>query len=236
MVLSIDLDFILKPCIQLYNDKIHASSENLQAMWEDIIKERDLERFLSVDSENLEYIKNLIKSCAEQQPYVYFSDDHGSILSAINDEILAERMDYPIDVVNIDHHHDVYYNGNNGKDLVDKYDEADCSNWVYFLMKKRILAKYFWVRNENSIDHIGGERILKMYKQDFDLEKTEDKKVDLLFITSSLPWFPPKFKEYYFSIIKLVLNNWEDSKINFLTKTFQQDRRFKEMIQELQKQ
>ena len=236
MVLSIDLDFILKSCIQLYDDMIDSRLENYQKMWRDIIKERDLERFLSIDSENFEYIKNLIKKCVEQHPPVYISDDHSSILTAINDEILTGRMDYPFDVVNIDHHHDVYYNKNNGKDLVNLYDEADCSNWVYFLMKKRILAKYFWVRNENSIDHIGGERILKMYKQDFDLDTTDDKKVDLLFITSSLSWFPPKFKEYYFSIIKLVLNNWEDEKINFLNQTFQQDRRWKEMIQELQKQ
>ena len=60
-ILSIDMDYILSPCINIYNDLVVANlpPENI---WETVSKLRDADKHISYDNENLHYIFNVFSN------------------------------------------------------------------------------------------------------------------------------------------------------------------------------
>ena len=226
MVLSIDLDFILEPCIQLYNDLINSDCPNQNIMWEDIMKRRDLSRHLSVNTENWKFICDLIQRLSGKCNF-YIGYDHSSLLTAIDQEI-KNGLRIPFNVVNIDHHHDILYKEYD-KILADKYKDANCANWAYFLGRMNLLNNYFWIKNPNSElynkEEYGDFQYTIFHtldKEQFDYDSLKD--IDFVFITSSTPWFPREFLNYHYSMIKLVLEKNSEEKVFFLSKSFSAER------------
>lgn len=227
MVISVDLDFILEPCIQLYNDLVINDVSDQNIMWEDIMRQRDLERHLSVNQENWQFICDIIKR-SKNKCNIYVGNDHSSILTAINQEVKRNGISLPLDIVNIDHHHDILYKEIN-RAIIDKYQDPNCADWVYFLGRMGLLDNYFWIANPNSEPYdtqkMGTFKVnnfIQMNKSQFDYNSLGN--IDLIFFTSSTPWIPRKFLNYHFAMIKLILETFDESKVFFLSRSFSEER------------
>lgn len=147
-VLSVDMDYIVGGCINLYNDLV--GNEDLQgdAFWERIREEIGLGKYLCYSKEKFEFCKRLVVKNAAALPKenVLFAKEHDMIL-----ELLCQRREQAfemLNVYNIDHHHDIYYD--HGVYELEHYQLTDLSNWVYYLGFNKKLYRYQWLRNETS--------------------------------------------------------------------------------------
>ena len=81
-ILSIDMDYILAPCINLYNDMVLASNSP-EKVWENINNLRNIDKHISYDNENLQYIFNVFTSALSKlkdKSNVTFATNHDAIL------------------------------------------------------------------------------------------------------------------------------------------------------------
>jgi len=199
-ILSIDLDFILEPCINLYNDLINNKIPK-QKVWNDIEKKRSISRHIQYDLNRLNFIKELFNfNC----PY-YFGNDHSSIINAIakNNDLI-----FPLNIYNIDHHHDIHYNKEQEDDCF-LLNIAECGNWVGYLNAHDIINKYYWIRNENSSDFMGDRLtapvIEELYFNNYTIESLLNKKFSMVYITSSWQFFAPQLEKMLIEIFNELL-------------------------------
>lgn len=165
-ILSIDFDIVLGESL---NPKERMIS-NHRYPWAEGEKYR-------VDYEIYAVLTKLILSLKNIESYSI--KDHHEILDLLPKE--------KINLINIDHHHDIIY----GKER----PNIDCGNWVWFLNKTGFLISYTWVRDEFSLPP---KRKISCYNDilfsDFRLEK----RVDMVIICLSPQWIPkevtPLFK------------------------------------------
>ena len=193
-ILSIDFDFIMAPCIKLYNSMC-GGDENPTVSWNRIEAERNIQNFLEYDANYLSYIAKLIKNNVQ----------NGATLIPIKEhqELVKPIMENPgkIDLVNIDFHHDVLY-GDHQASIVDM-DKYNYSNWVFYLYSKNKLNSCTWVRApqsdplmENIEFHFDGilpARDLKTLGNNF----------EFIYFCLSPQWVPFKFHHLYDLIIDL---------------------------------
>lgn len=206
-ILSIDLDYILSPCINLYNDLVFAN-ENPEKIWEKVNKLRNVDKHISYDNENLKYVFNVFSNALSKlkdKNNVTFANNHDAILFRLADKRYEADS---FTVYNIDHHHDIYYS-ENSKSEVDRFDVASVANWVWYLDKHKKLSEYKWICNENSffpegevtsnakMDAYRG----KTYKDIFDVEEWE-----YIFICNSPHWFPRDYDVFFEMLIDIYQN------------------------------
>jgi hypothetical protein len=198
-VLSIDLDFILKPIIQLYNDMV--KKEPYQLLWSKIEEERCIQDFLKYDEDKLKFIYDILNTINLKK--IYYGNSHESILLAIQEEIGKNDK---IELYNIDHHHDINYNIDQ-ENLALIYDVVDCGSWVTLLHKNKLIQKYIWIKNSNSKKYRGKKEsspyLIEYNFEDYSQITFSD--FDMIYITSSQQWFPPKFL-YIIEDLKKFLN------------------------------
>ena len=97
-VLSIDLDYIMGPVIELYNGLMF--NENPTIRWEQFFNKTDFnESHFRIDQSNLLFCYNTFLKALRNCDSVSFGYEHDSILFSI-----AEHEN--IDLINIDHHDD----------------------------------------------------------------------------------------------------------------------------------
>lgn len=207
-VLSIDMDFIMGPCIQLYNDMV-AGYQNEYDVWERVRKERDIEPHLRYDENKLAFIFDIFTKgiMDADKDKIMFARNHDSILDLLCTE---EGKQYVYDIVNIDHHHDIGYSFDNFRE-VENFDFASLNNWVWYLNKHNRLRTYTWVRNANS-GELG--KPTEDFKVDFIYEPTEDyrhpkffeEKYDYVFVCCSPEWFPEKFVHLFLIMRQIAFN------------------------------
>lgn len=209
-VLSIDLDYIMGPSIDLYQSEFWNDCAHWR--WEDFFENSDIkENELEIDPSNLLFCYKLfLRAIKESECEVTFAYDH--------DNILYELQDLKnIDLINIDHHHDILYHDSEDddgiSDSLEKKYQAICNysminegNWVAWLQSKNKINSYTWVGNENSFESL--EEETKNYcnslipnfnmktKENFELK---DYKFDYIFICLS-PQYTPKIYWHYFSM------------------------------------
>lgn len=230
MILSIDLDYILEPCIQLYNDMISGSLENMESQWIQILKARDLERHLSINNDNLNFIIKVLEESTKYVDHVYYSIDHSNIISALGDEIkINNNLKLPTNFINIDHHHDICYSDLSERDVI-MFNLVQCNNWVLFLNKFKSIDQYQWIGNENSGEYEGTKPIgLKeskfITKENFDFDCL--KECEMLFVTSSDPWIPPMMHEYIIAIQAKLVQLFGD-KITYYFNNFETEKKKQE--------
>ncbi len=147
-VLSVDMDYIVGDCINLYNDLVGTEGFREGNFWEIIREEMGFGKYLSYSKGKYELCKELVVKNVATLPKenVLFAKEHDMIL-----ELLCQRQEQAfemLNVYNIDHHHDIYYD--HGIYELEHYQLADLSNWVYYLGYNRKLYRYQWLRNEKS--------------------------------------------------------------------------------------
>ena len=94
-ILSIDLDIVFSPYVEIYNTAI-----SREESWEELSKKYDINSFIP----NSEYISIIAKILNKFEPLVkqiYISNCHHDILKYIQNDINI--------IYNIDYHHDICY-------------------------------------------------------------------------------------------------------------------------------
>ena len=212
-VLSIDLDYILEPCINDYEELvrvgvprfIQSSDNNAGAFERTRYFAKQIDKFAEISIENLSEIFEVFTHALKtpnKSPWVYFGHNHDSILNPLKSIVTSEDK---IDLINIDHHHDIFYSPKQQED-VDNHDLVSPADWFLFLDKNELLNSYIWLSNKNSIigESIANSTIskkLKIFTTLNDCKKFLPKKFDLIYVCCSPHWMPPKFLGY-FDILK----------------------------------
>ena len=206
-VLSIDLDYIMAPSIEIYNNLIY--DYNPSTRWRNIFDQTALrDSHIFIDQGNLlfcfdTFLKSLVQSCDS----VSFGYEHDSILFDIKDFS-------DMHLINIDHHDDVFC-ADYARDfdyetaLKKEYFEI-CNanrvhdgNWVAWLSSQKKLKSYTWIGNKNSSSKSRNFFNKKIVPNYINLEREnctfDDYKFDHIYVCLS-PQYIPKNHWHYFSM------------------------------------
>ena len=206
-ILSIDFDYIMFPCINLYND-ITSGGENATVIWEMLKRERGIsDEFLLYDPKAYRAIIKLIKTIKDKDKNIELISitEHDELVSEI---ALGDETKY--DLVNIDFHHDIMYRPTDRKNLKN-FGTYNCSNWVGYLMLNNKINSYTWIKAPNSslYDHkLDGTYDIKFETESIraieDLDTfLSNHCFDKIFLCFSPQWVPYKYKHLYDLIIDL---------------------------------
>ena len=162
-ILSIDLDYIMGPSIEKYQD--YYWNDNPASRWSNLFrfKKEIKEHELPFDKGHLFYLFKLFNKCLHAGTEVSFAYDHDNILYNIGDKT-------DLEIINIDHHHDVLYHGDgiwperspkgnycikgNQHDYhhIKNYNDIDEGNWIAYLRSQNRVKSYTWITSQNAID------------------------------------------------------------------------------------
>lgn len=210
-VLSIDLDYIMGPVIELYQSL--GWDDNPAVRWKRLYNTSDFrDSHLYIDQSSLifcyESYLRALKNCQS----VSFGYDHDSILYSISE---YEN----IDIVNIDHHDDFFHVGVFGEyasgldalrleyKSICEEDHVNEGNWGAWLHSKGKLNSFTWIRNETSknidrtpfIQELMGERYKVFLKEEY---RFNDYTFDHIFVCLS-PQYVPKHHWHYFTMFMM---------------------------------
>lgn len=179
-ILSIDFDIIMAPSINLYNDKVP------QTDWTSL---EEIPYYKLCTFDTIHY-KRLTKYLIHQfrkkdKEQLYFFENHAMVAK------LIENSSKKINLVNIDHHHDIEYaNGPKAN------EHLTCANWVNYLYNINKIESYIWVNNPNSSScEIEYSNFKSINFKDYKLEEEE---FDIICLVLSEPWIPPYLRNLYF--------------------------------------
>jgi len=169
-ILSIDIDYMYSPLISEYDDLVKGKSISVEE------QKKILSAAGFTPMVNVEKKKSVIKYLSRLNCVAI-----PKVICQNHDEILAFIGNLPaVTIVNIDHHHDVFYPGWHDINVVDE------GNWVHHLSRRTNL-NYTWVRNKDSENISDNVKIDFLYKELY-LEKLDEKEFDLIFICISPHW------------------------------------------------
>lgn len=184
-ILSIDFDIIMAPSIGFYNNLVGEEDPV-----EDYVEQFSFITNLPADLYIYEYLTRcILLSLQHNVKKIYFIDGHDKIINAI-------PKDEPVEIINVDHHHDIGYEIENWRlPLL----TPNCGNWVKYLKDRKMIDKYTWIHNE-EFDPVNedGEKYLdkEVSLSKINLEKIA-KEIDCLVICASYEWVPPIYHPLY---------------------------------------
>lgn len=192
-VLSIDFDYFINASIGTRNDIFpdgadEVPKEEMQKLWEDMYREYPMTKFIDVIDEY-----NIVCNFLRHPKYrltenVFMAESHKDIREVL------ECLPNPLDVYNIDFHHDMYtfYTGG---------DNYNCSTWARRLLEDRPDTKYTWIRRKDSDTRVlGGEVECEHTTRLHNLLSVLE--VDYVFICMSPEWTPPHLEPLYKDMIE----------------------------------
>ena len=186
-ILSVDIDWIMEPSIQIYNWLINEDTEteqfNLEVNAPGVVLPPDLYKFYQLNK--ILFTPN----CKVDKDSLVIQKSHKSIVRAISNWKINE----PYVVWNVDHHHDCGYTDKTGNARQAYYNGATCGNWAaYLALHDKNLKQYCWIGNFNS-NHDIDEDIKKQLPQYHYFENINilsEIKFDKIFICRSPGWMP----------------------------------------------
>lgn len=201
-VLSVDLDYIMSPSIELYNSLYF--DHNSSTRWNNLFQKTPVrEHNIFLDESNLLYCYNVFLKSLKQCDSVSFGYEHDSILYSI------KNFD-SIDLVNIDHHDDVFAAdyAEDHQDYYEKeYDEIVRSNrihegnWIAWLVSQNKINSYVWIGNENSGNKTRNDVNEKFVPNYLNVEREnyqiKDYNFDHIFVCLSPQYVPQKYWHYF---------------------------------------
>lgn len=196
-ILSIDFDWIMEPCINVYNN-IANSITPLDEVLKDspnAFFKPDYEKFKTL----LIYATNIARDLPDSSR-VLFGLNHQEILTGI--EKIWKIQDKPYNIYNIDHHHDCGYTVENWHDIINQ--GPTCGNWINYCKN---LNSYTWINNKNSQETICNDAFkrLKKYTMCHDINIINYVNFDYLFICKSPGWIPKEL-DPLFNILEFNIN------------------------------
>ena len=182
-VITIDFDIIMAPSIDLYNN-ISSSP------WEERYERHPLLKLADADfvtyHKLTQYLLYIVPKMKKEN--IHFIANHQSVLNYLT------NITEPIDVINIDHHHDIVYG--------DGLEKLTCGNWVSWIDKEYKLNSYLWVHDNNS--RFPKEEDVKISYTKKNVSEYNDEQYkyntppDELIICLSGEWVPPQYKRLFF--------------------------------------
>ena len=208
-ILSIDLDIIMHPCIQQYNDDVEGDDNPID-LWIALENEYKLDDYnlLKYDSNIILEITKLLKYNKDKGKKIYYIQEHQEIVDILQKSPTYQNDQYHI--YNIDFHHDLWYQEEDFDDIL-KHNEYTCANWAGYLFLKKKLKSFTWLKAPNSDDleiKPYGSNIQINYLTLGDFYKLYDLNFDEIFFCLSPQWIPPKF-HFFYDLIKLLLQEGE---------------------------
>ena len=141
-VLTIDLDYMSDNYAKLVDNISYNDFTNKR--WGEFYKNTYYsEDHFKVNIDNWLFILDVYTKAIAECSNVAFGYEHDSILFDLQD------VDEPINILNIDHHHDICYVNEQYSEVIE-YDIVSQADWVLWLVKNKNLASYTWVGNQNS--------------------------------------------------------------------------------------
>lgn len=182
-IVTIDFDIVMAPSIDLYNNFSHSS-------WEERYERHPLLKLADADyimyHKITQYLLWVVPQMKKED--IHFIANHQSILNYINN-----KAD-PIDIINIDHHHDIMY--------AEGLEKLTCGNWLAWIDKEFNLNSYLWVYDNNSRFPKPKDEKDKYKKKNFltypDMDYKKYSIPDKLIICLSGEWVPPQYKHLFF--------------------------------------
>lgn len=208
-ILSIDFDFIMSPCINLYNSYCYGN-QNPSIIWENIKHEiGDIEQHLKYDAASLLLLDKIIKRSGIIN--IIKINSHDDLIREIIENQEEDNSNVLYKVYNIDFHHDILYDKEDCSKLR-YFNEKKCSNWVGYLYYKGLLKEYHWYKANNSqlpdlnmIKEASEELFNKIFIHPYrDLKNElaqsifdEEFKPDYLAVALSPQWVPYQYYHLY---------------------------------------
>jgi hypothetical protein len=200
-ILSIDIDFITSN----YGHIVIGDDFNPKHKWENIIENLNGdESILQIDYDNLSFLMSVYIKALNNSKKIIFAINHHTILQEL------EKENYNnLNIINIDHHHDIFYGDVESLEFFEKYNNVNCGNWIWKLELSNKISSYHWIKNETSDifnDGISRGKTPKNYKSflkhniEYDIYNLT---YDLLFITLSPDYIAPKHWFYYDMMMKM---------------------------------
>ena len=189
-ILSIDLDWIMEPSIQIYNSLSH-EGEPIES---NFLSKLDKGTILNADLKKYEQISDLLftKTGHLKDYDIKIANSHADLPR----EISYWRLDKAFTIYNVDHHHDCGYL-NEEQSVTDALHLTSCGNWVPRVLRLNPnFTKYIWISNKNSDDHIRAdlEPHLPQYEYTTDISVLQDIHFDKVFICKSYAWIPLEYR------------------------------------------
>ena len=196
-LLSIDLDYIMGPCIEIYQGLFIHPNAGLR--WSELYNNSDFTpNTFKIDESNLMFCFNTFLKALKNNPTVTFGYDH--------DSILYDAKDFKdIELINIDHHDDVFHGMGDAEyeyDLVTKHNVINEGNWGIWLQSVGRLKSFTWIGNKNSgnkdrneinYEYLNGNYI-NVEKENYTFE---DYNFDHIFVCLSPQYIPPQYWHYF---------------------------------------
>lgn len=213
-ILTIDMDYIADQYLssdfgRLLEEKVFGVIT--EVFWSKVhemtgIPETEMQE--SVDNLR-EIFQIFIRYIQDDSVKVVFGLEHDSILNHIPNQ--ANN----INIINLDHHHDITYNRPKSDISIAKYGEIGEGDWVYAISSR--VSSYIWVSNKTSetLRHITPEELgFQMYSQYYSLNDVPTylmpEKVDLIYVCLSPTYFHRKYWHYFWmlkDIYESITNN-----------------------------
>ena len=137
-VISIDFNYIMYPCIKLYQDLCN-EKENDTVTWNIIENYRGVTKeFLQYDTRSYTKLTKLIQTIMSinSRCKLVSIDKHSDIVDNLKDELTDKQLD----LVNIDFYHDIMYNKDDRANMID-FDKYNSLDWVGYLFSKDKIIK-----------------------------------------------------------------------------------------------
>lgn len=217
-VLTIDLDYIMAPWIEVYQEHAPGPSSSSDSSgikhWDYVYYRTEFhEQMFYIDQANLLFCFDTFLKSIKNCQNVYFGYDHDAILYDI------AKFDN-IDLINIDHHDDFFHGTSNPLDDIEeevkwecenlrRYNQVNEGNWGAWLHVNDKLNSFTWIRNSNS-SNVSRDKFVKKFvnfesvlKENY---KFENYNFDHIFICLS-PDYTPRCHWHYFTMF---INAYEE--------------------------
>ena len=177
-VVTIDFDIIMAPSIELYNDRIGPHERDV----EEVIRKFPCLNGMTANLDTFRIVTHFISRVDPSK--ISFITQHREMRDFI------KEFDEPVELINIDHHHDIEY----ALKDADRTDNPHDGNWVKTYFQQNKIGKYCWIQNVNSTP-LQVDMRDKFPHETFYIseEILEDLNPDYLIICLSPEWVPPMF-------------------------------------------
>lgn len=204
-VLSVDWDYLVNATeeerLEMFPD---GGNEDLPQTILDLVWSSRYAQFpdlskIQVDFPALKIIKKFIQSHKTLKTQGLVTDSHKYLYDMVSK---AHKKGQPINLINIDHHHDCYGSG--------QLPEIDCGNWMIQMVENRYNRlvspqdiSYTWIKREDSDCEEFSKRFNWGKSASIDyLNSVEGFTIDLLFICRSGVWSPPHLDKQFIKFVE----------------------------------
>ena len=202
-VLSIDLDYIASPDIDLHQQIEYHSNPSVR--WNMLSNHTNTNiNDINIDTSNLLFTYKLFLKALRASPdaSVSFGFEHDAIMYSIKDFT-------DIHLVHIDHHDDFLHGEFVELDTETSIEYTQISennylnegNWIGWLHSKNKLSNYIWISNPNSLNEDKNSFISKLVPHFYCVTKEQvdfsSYDFDHIFVCLSPQYIPPQYWHYF---------------------------------------